>query len=208
MWIEQNGFQTAGNSKRSNVPKSSTAQGSRLVSRKRQRLFSTTHSAFLWRYPRPKSVNHVITRKTSYMQELTIRNPDAALKRNNCFCTLSTLSLVLGCILINFRRMVSSQWVMQLCAETRHHMDRKGNLSRTTTHSRSGVPEVSRDSTRVWNRGSSTHCPKLIWAKIVQTCLLKTLSVWLSFLISRSCWTLVISPSHLQTKKLRKHNRL
>lgn len=52
------------------------------------------------------------------MQELSIRNTDAALKRNNCFFTLSMFSLLLGCILINFKRMVSSQWVMQLCAET------------------------------------------------------------------------------------------
>lgn len=68
MCTEQNGFQTAGNCKRSNVSQSSTAQRSRSMSRKRQRLFSTTHSAFLWRYPRPKSVNHVINRKISYIR--------------------------------------------------------------------------------------------------------------------------------------------
>lgn len=35
---------------------------------------------------------------------------------------------------------------------------------------------MCRDSTGVFNTVSSTHCPKLIWAKILQTCLLKTLS--------------------------------
>lgn len=42
----------------------------------------------------------------------------------------------------------------------RHLMDRKDYLSRTT-HSRSGVPDMSRDSTRVLNTVSCTHCPRL-----------------------------------------------
>lgn len=39
--------------------------------------------------------------------------------------------------------MVSSLWVMQLC-RNRHHMDRMERFSRTTTHSKSGAPDVPR----------------------------------------------------------------
>lgn len=140
----------------------------------------------------PKSVNHVINRKTSYMEVLSIRNTDTTLKRNNCFCTLSTFSLVLGCIFIYFRRMVSSQWKQTPYGQKRALIQENYTqqlrcawcVKRQHSVEHLSVEHPLHPNTRVL---SSTHCPKLIWAKIVHGCFPKTLSVWLSFLISRSC---------------------